>query len=221
MQEIRSNVLKIGTAVFVALAVCLSAYAVKEGSEQNGESASPRPSKVSTDVAIATFAGGCFWCMEHPFDVVDGVISTVSGYTGGHIPNPSYQQVSAGGTGHAEAVQISYDPTKVSYEQLLRVFWRNIDPTDRNGQFCDHGNQYRSAIFYHDHEQEALAGAQKSSLEKNKPFAGEIVTEVVAASAFYPAEAYHQDYYIKNPLKYKFYRYNCGRDKRLGELWGE
>lgn len=172
-------------------------------------------------LAKATFAGGCFWCMEPPYDKLDGVVSTTSGYIGGHTKNPTYEAVSAGGTGHAEAVEIVYDPAKVSYAKLLDVFWRNIDPTVRNRQFCDVGDQYRSAIFYHDAEQKRLAEASKAALTKSKPFRQPIVTEIVQASVFTPAEAYHQDYYMKNPLRYKFYRYRCGRDQRLEELWGK
>jgi peptide-methionine (S)-S-oxide reductase len=168
----------------------------------------------------ATFAGGCFWCMEHPFDELPGVVSVTSGYTGGHKKNPTYEEVSAGGTGHAESVQIIYDPARIAYEKLLEVFWHNIDPTVKDRQFCDTGNQYRSAIFYHNEEQHRLALQSKAALEKNKPFKGPIVTEIVQATEFYPAEEYHQHYYKKNPIRYKFYRFNCGRDKRLKELWG-
>jgi peptide-methionine (S)-S-oxide reductase len=172
-------------------------------------------------LAKATFAGGCFWCMEPPYDKLDGVVSTTSGYIGGRTQNPTYEAVSAGGTGHAEAVEIVYDPARVSYAKLLDVFWRNIDPTVRNRQFCDVGDQYRSAIFYHDAEQKRLAEASKAALAKSKPFPQPIVTEIVPAGAFTAAEAYHQDYYVKNPLRYKFYRYRCGRDQRLEELWGK
>jgi len=168
----------------------------------------------------ATFAGGCFWCMEAPFDRLDGVVSVTSGYTGGQKKNPTYEQVSAGGTGHAEAVQVIYDPRKISYARLLEVFWHNIDPTVRDRQFCDSGNQYRSAIFYHGDEQRRAAIKSKDDLEKTKPFREPIVTEITAASEFYPAEEYHQHYYKKNPLRYKYYRNGCGRDKRLKELWG-
>jgi len=171
--------------------------------------------------AKATFAGGCFWCMEGPFDDLEGVISTTSGYIGGHKKNPTYQEVSSGTTGHTEAVQIVYDPKKVTYQKLLDVFWVNIDPTVKDRQFCDHGSQYRSGIFYDVEEQRQLAVASKQKLEKEKPFEGMIFTEITAATEFYPAEDYHQDYYLKNPIRYKFYRYNCGRDKRLTELWGE
>jgi len=169
----------------------------------------------------ATFAGGCFWCMEHPFDQIPGVVSVTSGYTGGSKKNPTYEEVSSGGTGHAESVQVVYNPARVSYEKLLNVFWHNIDPSTGDRQFCDIGNQYRSAIFYHNEEQQRLALHSKALLEKNKPFQGAIVTEIVQASAFYSAEDYHQQYYKKNPVRYKFYRYRCGRDQRLKELWGD
>ena len=172
-------------------------------------------------VEKATFAGGCFWCMEPPFDKIDGVISTTSGYAGGQRKNPTYEEVSAGGTGHAEVVQVVYDPRKVSYAQLLEVFWLNIDPLTPNRQFCDSGHQYRSAIYYHNANQKKLAEASKRKLEQSRRFNKPIVTEIAALSAFYPAEEYHQNYYEKNPLRYKFYRFNCGRDQRLGELWGK
>ena len=168
----------------------------------------------------ATFAGGCFWCMEGPFDVLDGVVATTSGYIGGALPNPIYEQVSAGGTGHAESVQVTYDPQRVSYEKLLQVFWHNIDPTVVDQQFCDHGNQYRTAIFFHNDTQKQAAEASLVALESSKPFKAAIKTPLVKAGTFYPAEDYHQDYYKKNPVRYKFYRYNCGRDQRLTELWG-
>ncbi|MBJ6726470.1 peptide-methionine (S)-S-oxide reductase MsrA [Geomesophilobacter sediminis] len=168
----------------------------------------------------ATFAGGCFWCMEHPFDELPGVVSVTSGYTGGTRKNPTYEEVSAGGTGHAESVQVVYDPSRISYQKLLDVYWHNIDPTVKDRQFCDVGHQYRSAIFYHNEEQRRLAEQSKRALEQHKPFAGPIQTEIVPASTFYPAEEYHQHYYKKNPIRYKFYRTNCGRDRRLKELWG-
>jgi peptide-methionine (S)-S-oxide reductase len=171
-------------------------------------------------LAQATFAGGCFWCMEKPFDQLEGVISTTSGYTGGDVPDPSYQRVSSGTTGHAEAVQVTYDPAKVSYEQLLAVFWRNIDPVDAEGQFCDRGTQYRTSIFYHTEAQRRLAEASKQALQASGQLQEPIETDIVAAPAFYPAEDYHQDYYLKSPLQYKFYRLACGRDRRLAELWG-
>lgn len=171
-------------------------------------------------LAKATFAGGCFWCVEEAFDKVAGTVSTTSGYIGGRVANPTYEQVSAGGTGHAEAVQVVYDPAVVSYATLLDVFWRNIDPTDAGGQFCDRGDSYRSAIFYHGERQERLAVASKRTLQRSKPFEGPVVTEIVPAATFYPAEGYHQDYYEKNPVRYKFYKWNCGRSQRLEELWG-
>lgn len=180
----------------------------------------PYPADAATKLDVATFAGGCFWCMEHPFDSLPGVQSVTSGYTGGTKVNPTYQEVSSGSTGHAESVQITYDPTKISYEKLLQVFWHNIDPTTPNRQFCDIGNQYRSAIFYHNEQQHQSALQSKEQLSKHKPFKDPIVTEIVPASHFYPAEEYHQHYYKKNPLRYRFYRASCGRDNRLNELWG-
>jgi peptide-methionine (S)-S-oxide reductase len=171
--------------------------------------------------AVATFAGGCFWCMEPPFDKLDGVDATISGYTGGRVANPSYEQVSSGTTGHAEAVQVVYDPKKVSYEKLLEVYWVNIDPTVKDRQFCDGGTQYRTAIFYHDEAQRKAAEASKVQVEKTKPFKEPIVTPVEMAGAFYPAEEYHQDYYKKNPVRYNLYRTGCGRDARLKQLWGD
>ena len=171
--------------------------------------------------AKAIFAGGCFWCMEHPFDVLPGVVSTTSGYIGGQKKNPTYEEVSSGRTGHTEAVQVVYDPKKVTYEKLLDVFWHNIDPTVKDQQFCDHGSQYRSGIFYTDDEQKRLAEASKATLDRNKPFSAAIVTEITRASEFYPAEDYHQDFYLKNPLRYKYYRSGCGRDARLKQLWGK
>jgi peptide-methionine (S)-S-oxide reductase len=158
--------------------------------------------------------------MEPPFDRIDGVISTTSGYTGGTRKNPTYGEVSSGSTGHAEAVQVLYDPAKVTYAKLLDVYWRNIDPTVKDRQFCDIGSQYRSAIFYRDADQKREAEASKARVSATKPFKDPVVTEIVAATEFYPAEEYHQDYYLKNPVRYKFYRTGCGRDARLKELWG-
>ncbi|MDN3640842.1 peptide-methionine (S)-S-oxide reductase MsrA [Simiduia curdlanivorans] len=171
------------------------------------------------ETALAIFAGGCFWCMEKPFDEVDGVSKTVSGYIGGQRANPTYEQVSAGVTGHAEAVQITYDPAKVNYEALLAIFWRNIDPLDAKGQFCDKGSQYRSAIFYRNEQELALA--QQTKAQVSKTLGAPVATTLEAATEFYPAEDYHQDYYLRNPLRYKYYRHGCGRDKRLEALWGE
>ncbi len=170
-------------------------------------------------LARATFAGGCFWCVEAAFDEVAGVVSTTSGYAGGHVANPTYGQVSAGGTGHAESVQVEYDPAKVSYQHLLEVFWHNIDPTAVDSQFCDHGHQYRSAIFVADAEQRRLAEASKAKLVASGRFP-RVATTIEPLDAFYPAEEYHQDYYEKNPIRYRFYRTACGRDARLHELWG-
>ena len=174
----------------------------------------------SPNRAVATFAGGCFWCVEADFDKVEGVISTTSGYIGGKVVNPTYRQVSGGGTGHTEAVEIVYDPTKVTYEKLLDVFWRNHDPFAKNRQFCDTGDQYRAGIFYQGDEQRKLAEASKKKVAAR--FAPRVIQTVITpATTFYKAEEYHQDYYTKNPVQYKFYRYNCGRDQRLEELWGK
>ena len=199
---------KIFTRGWLAFAAVLLAITPIPGQAQGGR-----------QLAKATFAGGCFWCMEGPFDKLDGVVSTTSGYTGGTKKNPTYEEVSSGGTGHAEAVQIVYDPAKISYEKLLEVFWHNIDPVAKNRQFCDAGTQYRSAIFVHDANQKRLAEASKTEIQKR--FKQPLATEIVQASAFYPAEDYHQDYYKKNPVRYKFYRSGCGRDARLEELWGK
>jgi len=169
--------------------------------------------------AVSTFGGGCFWCVEEAFDKVPGVISTTSGFMGGRTKNPTYNQVSSGGTGHNEVVQVVYDPAKVSYVQLLDVLWHNIDPTQANGQFCDHGSQYRSEIFYHDEDQRKAAEASKSKLLKSKPFSGDIHTLITRASEFTAAEEYHQNYYNKNPLRYKYYKTSCGRVERLKEVW--
>jgi len=197
-------------SVAVGLALCLGVRSVRADP-------SPEPTRSS---ATATFAGGCFWCMQPPFEKLPGVLSTTVGYTGGHTKNPSYEEVSAGGTGHAESVQIVYDPGKITYEQLLDVFWHNIDPLTREAQFCDHGHQYRSAIFVHDDTQRRLAEESKRRLEESKRFDRPIVTEIVAATDFYPAEDYHQRYHEKNPVRYKVYRWNCGRDQRLKAVWG-
>lgn len=169
----------------------------------------------------ATFAGGCFWCMEPPFDKLDGVISTTSGYAGGNVENPTYERVSAGVTGHYEALQIVYDPKRISYSELLDVFWRNVDPLDSGGQFCDRGDQYRTAIFYHDERQKRQAEQSRAALQRSGRLSRSIVTEILALNGnFYPAEEYHQNYYLKNPLRYKYYRTACGRDRRLEQLWG-
>ncbi|TVP49587.1 MAG: peptide-methionine (S)-S-oxide reductase [Halomonas sp.] len=169
--------------------------------------------------AVATFAGGCFWCMEPPYDRQAGVISTLSGYTGGERENPTYQEIGRGDTGHAQAVEVVYNPEEINYEQLLEIFWLNVDPFAVDQQFCDVGSQYRSAIFYHDEEQRELAEATKAEVEQR--FDREVATQIVPASEFWEAEEYHQAYYQKNPLRYRFYRHNCGRDNRLEEIWGE
>jgi peptide-methionine (S)-S-oxide reductase len=173
------------------------------------------------DTEFATLAGGCFWCLEADLEKVEGVLTVTSGYTGGTVENPTYKEVSAGSTGHTEAVRVIYDPKEISYQELLAVFWRKIDPTVADRQFCDVGSQYRSGIFYHGDEQRRVAEQSKAELEGSKPFPQPIVTEITEASAFYPAEAYHQDYSKKNSLRYSYYRKGCGRDKRLAELWGE
>lgn len=169
----------------------------------------------------AVLGGGCFWCIEADYEKLDGVVDVVSGYTGGHIKNPTYKQVSAGGSGHIEVVKVTYDANKITYSQILDYFWRHIDPTRDDGQFCDSGPQYRPAIFYQDDTQKKLAIASTKQIEQTKPFAQPLKVELIQASTFYPAEDYHQDYYKKNPLRYNFYRYNCGRDARVEQLWGE
>ncbi|MBF0194968.1 MAG: peptide-methionine (S)-S-oxide reductase MsrA [Magnetococcales bacterium] len=177
-------------------------------------------SENDTKMEKAIFAGGCFWCVEHLFDEVEGVTSTISGYTGGHKVNPKYKEVSSGRTGHTEAVEVIFDSEQVSYEELLRIFWVNIDPTTSHRQFCDYGEQYRPGIFYFNEKQKKLAVKSRVEVEKTKSFAAPILTEITKAGRFYPAEDRHQNYHHKNPYQYKFYRYNCGRDKRLKELWG-
>ncbi len=178
-------------------------------------------SAASNAPAKAYFAGGCFWCMEEAFEKVDGVIAAVSGYMGGTVATPSYEDVSSGRTGHAESVEVQYDPSKVTYTQLLEAFWRNVDPITPNAQFCDHGTQYRAAIFYQNEQEKRLADESKQAIEQSKRFGQPVVTQIVAASPFYPAEDYHQDFYKKNPIRYKFYKYNCGRAQRLEDLWGK
>lgn len=183
-----------------------------------GGAGSPAPG--ARTLAKATFAGGCFWCMEPPFEKLEGVVSVTAGYTGGTKPKPTYEEVGNGGTGHVEAVEILFDPSKVSYEKLLDVFWRNIDPTNGRGQFCDFGESYRSGVFVHDETQRRLAEASKKRIEATKRFAEPVLTPITSAGPFWPAEEYHQDYYRKNPLRYRLYRAGCGRDSRLAELWG-
>ena len=200
---------------FIRLALWLCAVALA------GSAAAQQPAAGSSvKLATAIFAGGCFWCVEADFEKLPGVVSAESGYTGGQLKNPTYEQVSHGGTGHAESVRVSYDPTKVTYRQLLDYFWHHIDPTVKDRQFCDGGNQYRSAIFYQNDAERQAAEASKAELEKSGRFA-HVYTEIVPASTFYVAEEYHQDYYKKNPIRYNFYRSRCGRDARVAEVWGQ
>ena len=204
----------------IALIVAGAGVYLAGAQAQNTKALTETEAKLK-NLSVATFAGGCFWCMEGPYDKLDGVISTTSGYIGGHSKNPTYKEVSSGGTGHTEAVQIVYDPKKVAYEKLIDVFWVNHDPTEANGQFCDKGSQYRPGIFYHGEEQKQIAEASRANIEKTKRFDQPVVTEITTAGNFYPAEGYHQDYYTKNPYRYKFYRFGCGRDSRLEQLWGK
>jgi peptide-methionine (S)-S-oxide reductase len=208
--------LTLGAVVALAVGVGSALSQGKAPAQAGASTGAP----LAPGLAKATFAGGCFWCVESDFDKVPGVVSTTSGYIGGHVANPSYEMVSAKRTGHAEAVEIVFDPAKVSYAQLLEKYWRSIDPTTKDRQFCDSGSPYRSAIFTHGPEQALQAQASKAALEKNKPFSAPIVTEIQPATAFYRAEEYHQDYYLKNPVRYRLYRNGCGRDARLAELWG-
>ncbi len=202
------------------LSLLATACAPESGADQSAESVGTQAAG-REGLARATFAGGCFWCMEPPFDKLDGVISTTSGYIDGHVKNPTYQQVSAGVTGHTEAVEIVFDPAKISYAELLEVFWRNIDPLAVDRQFCDRGSQYRTGIYTHDEEQLRLAEESKDALVRSQRFDRPIATEIESAPEFYAAEDYHQDYYQKNPVRYKMYRTGCGRDSRLRELWGD
>lgn len=206
--------------LFIPLAALLT-VACSGGSEAQARQGVPAGVPTGVPLDTATFAAGCFWCVEEAFDKADGVVSTTSGYMGGRTRNPTYEQVSAGGTGHAEVVQVVYDPKKVSYPELLNVFWKNVDPLTPDRQFCDVGSQYRSAIFAHGTEQRRAAEASKRALARSGRFKQPIATQVAAAARFYPAEGYHQDYYQKNPLRYKYYKYSCGRAQRLEELWGK
>jgi peptide-methionine (S)-S-oxide reductase len=217
-------------AALLALAGCAAAPADSGASAaREPAQAADRPAGDSEQTAdlggdmreVALFAGGCFWCMEPPFDDVPGVHATISGYTGGEEVDPTYEQVSSGRTGHAEAVQVIYDPEQVGYRELLEVYWRNTDPTVSDRQFCDHGNQYRPAIFYLNPEQQRLAEESRRAIEEAGTLPGPVVTEITQAGPFYPAEDYHQDFYTKNPVRYRTYRFGCGRDARLRELWGE
>lgn len=202
---------------FLALLTVACSGGVGGGSEAQTRQGTPAGARLDT----AVFAGGCFWCVEEAFDAVDGVVSTTSGYTGGHVANPTYKQVSSGRTGHVEVVRVVYDRARVGYPELLNAFWRNVDPVTPNRQFCDAGEQYRSAIFYQDAEQRRLAESSREALAASGRFRQPIVTEVLPGAPFYAAEEYHQDYYRKNPLRYKYYKTSCGRARRLAELWGE
>lgn len=188
---------------------------------ENNEEERSAMNDTSKTFEVATFAGGCFWCMEHPFEKIDGIEEVISGYTGGHQPNPTYKEVSQGGTGHLEAVQITFDPDKITYAELLDVFWKQIDPTDAKGSFADRGPQYRSAVFYHNDEQKRLAEISKNNLDKSGRYDKPIVTEIIPYTEFWKAEDYHQDYYKKNPLRYKFYRKGSGRDRYLEKIWNK
>ncbi len=216
--------MKLNRWIPLLLACCLCLWGCQPSTETASQAAAPstppaveRPEVTET----ATFAGGCFWCMEKPFDQIPGVFETISGYTGGALEDPSYGQVSSGQTGHAEAVQVVYDPKTVSYETLLDTFWTNVDPVDSGGQFCDRGSQYRTEIFYHSAAQKNAAEASKQALTESQTLNRPIVTPITQVTEFYPAEDYHQDYYLKNPLHYKAYRFSCGRDQRLAKVWGK
>lgn len=181
----------------------------------------PVPAKPAEKTELATFAGGCFWCVESDFDKIEGVVSTVSGFMGGTTPNPTYRAVTSGGTGHLEVVQITFDPAKVSYQKLVDHFWRTVDPYDAGGQFCDRGDSYRTAIFAHSPEQRKIADAAKAALAQNGPLKDPLATEVRDAGPFTAAEDYHQDFHTKNPVRYRYYRHGCGRDARLEVIWGK
>ena len=211
---------RVGAGLAIAV-LAVAVLAVTVGAGTPAQQPGQPPNVNDPRFARAIFAGGCFWCMEPPFDVLDGVVATISGYTGGQKKDPTYEEVSSGTTGHAESVMVLYDPAKVTYEKLVDVFWHNVDPFTANRQFCDSGSQYRSAIFYVDEEQHRIAEASKRALEASGRFKQPIVTQIAPASAFYRAEDYNQDYYRKNPLQYKFYRFGCGRDRVLERIWGK
>jgi peptide-methionine (S)-S-oxide reductase len=207
--------------LFLLLASAMLSTSSGAQTEKPADPHKPEGGKADAGLAKATFAGGCFWCMEPPFDALDGVLSTTSGYSGGRTAQPTYWEVGAGGTGHLEAIRVVFDPARISYERLLEVFWRNIDPYDADGQFCDRGASYRTAIFVHDAVQRRLAEASKAALQgEGRPSRRPIATEIREAGPFWPAEDDHQDYYLRNPVRYRFYRWNCGRDARLREVWG-
>jgi peptide-methionine (S)-S-oxide reductase len=205
MMQMRSKLALLGIAAAILVALLV----------MHPSNAAPTP-PATKGLAKATFAGGCFWCMVHPFDELKGVVKVTSGYAGGQTKDPTYEEVSAGQSGHRESVEVLYDPRQITYAKLLDVFWHNVDPTNNNGQFCDEGPQYRSGIFYHDAEQKRLAEASKAALQKRM----KVYTDILPAGYFYAAEEYHQDYYKKNPVRYRFYRLNCGRDYVLGKIWG-
>jgi peptide-methionine (S)-S-oxide reductase len=209
MMAMRTSLIALGSLLFAGLL-------------QAGQANQPAtPVDTSPTSAVAVFAGGCFWCTESDFDKVPGVLSTTSGYIGGHVKNPTYEDVSYGASGHIEAVQVRYDSSKTSYAQLLEAFWPTIDPVTKNAQFCDKGSQYRSAIFYADAQEQQLAESSKAALDSSGKLPEPVVTEILPATTFYPAEEYHQDYYTKNPIRYAYYRNGCGRDARLEQLWGK
>jgi peptide methionine sulfoxide reductase msrA/msrB len=205
----------------MAVIMIMTLLGIFSSGDINSKAASDRDVINPANFETATFAGGCFWCMEAPFEKLDGVIQVISGYTGGHVKNPTYEQVSSGSTGHLESIQVTYDPQKVSYEKLLDIFWRQIDPTDAGGSFVDRGKQYGSAIFYHNDDQKRIAEESKNKLNESGRYDKPIATELLKYEVFYPAEEYHQDYYKKNPIRYKYYRYNSGRDQYLKKVWGK
>lgn len=207
------------TSLLVVLCTTVAGCANPTPQSNGAQTVNVSDTSAIEEAETAIFAGGCFWCMEKPYDELPGVIATTSGYTGGDVENPSYQQVSRGGTGHYEALKVTYDPQQVDYETLLDVFWVNVDPLDNRGQFCDKGSQYRSAIFVASPEEEALAETSREALSSR--FTQPIATEILPATTFYEAEEYHQDYYQKNPVRYKVYRAGCGRDNRLATVWGD
>jgi len=212
-------IISLSLCIFLVQPNCIRSQEVQMSNVEGKSEKEPQISTMEKVEKKATFAGGCFWCMESPFEKLEGVKEVISGYTGGQKENPTYKEVSAGETGHLEAIQIIYDPSKITYAELLDVFWKQIDPTDPNGQFVDRGQQYRTAIFYHNEEQKKIAEKSKEELDKSGRYERPIVTQIVCASKFYRAEEYHQDYYKKNPIKYKFYRYNSGRDRHLKKMW--
>jgi peptide-methionine (S)-S-oxide reductase len=221
MPSERSHLVALLVSAILVPGVALAASTASKPAATSTPAAATTAAPAKAALQTATFAGGCFWCVETDFEQRPGIVSVVSGFTGGQKLNPTYEEVSAGGTGHAESVEITFDPSKVTYAKLLDIFWHSIDPTQANGQFCDHGNQYRSAIFYHDETQHRLADQSKRDIEASKILKKPIVTQIVAATKFYPAEEYHQDFWKKDPVRYTSYREGCGRDKRLVEVWGK